>query len=85
MLFAVSFSTPSEKNGQVFNNADSFAMAFDLAWKQSESEHANKGFDTEQRLCEVLKKLNDHPFMMDEPLLAKQIGAFRVRLLNLSN
>lgn len=41
--------TPPSSN-QVFNNADSFALAFDEAWKRHSHQHPNHGLTSEQKV-----------------------------------
>jgi len=64
-----------------FNNADSFAMAFDAAWKKSTAIESDP--DGTSRLQSVLGSLQAHPFMESSPELARQVAEFRLRLLNL--
>ena len=66
-------------NDRVFNNADSFAMAFDDEWKKLKSE---KKSNTE-KLKISLATLKNHPFAKASPSRAKEIAEFRIRLLNL--
>jgi hypothetical protein len=64
---------------RLFNNADSFAQVFDEAWKRL----GPSAGDADQRLQSVLEQLADHPFALAEPELARQVGEFRIRLLDL--
>lgn len=64
-----------------FNNADSFAMAFDEAWKRSVSVDGDQ--DVTTRLESILIDLQGHPFMESSSELARQVAEFRLRLLNL--
>jgi hypothetical protein len=64
-----------------FNNADSFAMAFDAAWKLSVNADGEQ--DVTSRLASVMSSLQGHPFMESSSDLARQVAEFRLRLLNL--
>jgi hypothetical protein len=72
-----------DKPGQVFNNADSFGMAFDEAWQRHERTSPNHGLDTEQKKELMLEACADHPFMASNPAMARQVADFRIRLLGL--
>jgi hypothetical protein len=65
----------------VFNNADSFAQAFDEAWARHRNDHATA--DTTTRTSAVLAEVADHPFVIAQPELAQQVAQFRIRLLGL--
>ncbi|MEO1003521.1 MAG: hypothetical protein AAFX65_10485 [Cyanobacteria bacterium J06638_7] len=69
--------------GRQFNNADSFAQAFDEAWRGLEQQYPDHGLDREQKQALILKHLADHPFQRGQPELALQVAAFRLRLLGL--
>jgi hypothetical protein len=72
---------PEPPSNQVFNNADSFAQAFDEAWaRHCRQEH---NLDPQQRTPAVLALVADHPFAQQQPELAEQVAAFRIRLLGL--
>ncbi|SBO43491.1 hypothetical protein [Cyanobium sp. NIES-981] len=74
---------PAGSASQLFDNADSFAQAFDEAWKQlSRSDHGVE-LDREASLATVLEQLADHPFCRSSPELAEQVAQFRLRLLGL--
>jgi hypothetical protein len=68
---------------QVFNNADSFAQAFDEAWKQHEERQPHHGLNQEAKLALILEQVADHPFRLSEPDLSLQVATFRLRLLGL--
>jgi len=71
-----------ELNGnRQFNNADSFAMAFDEAWKNSVKADSDQ--DVTTRVTSVMLGLKEHPFMESSPEMAQQVAAFRLRLLDL--
>ena len=75
---------PSDSQGQVFANADSFAQAFDETWLAHERRQLHRDLDSEQKFALVLEALAAHPFRQQEPLLAEQVGRFRLRLLGLA-
>ena len=67
---------------RVFNNADSFAKAFDEEWKS----HRPKDDDfknLEDKLNKVLESIKEHPLVIDSPSKAREIALFRIRLLKL--
>jgi hypothetical protein len=66
-----------------FNNADSFAQAFDEAWHDHGRTNPAHGLDRAGRLVTVLEQLREHPFHRQNPELARQVAEFRVRLLGL--
>ena len=70
--------------GRVFNNADSFAMAFDSAWKDYVKQAEACNLSTDEKLDFVLETINNHPFYIDSPSRAVEIAAFRIKLLNLN-
>ncbi len=77
------FSQQGQGNDQLFDNADSFAMAFDAAWKHQEHLVKKTDLGKDERLREVLKDLKDHPFMKNSPSQANQVAKFRIKLLKL--
>ena len=70
-------------NDNTYNNADSFSIAFDAAWKDYEKE-TDKIISLEEKIEETLKKIETHPFLLDNPIESKNIALFRVKLLGLS-
>ncbi len=74
-------STPG--NGYSYNNADSFAMAFDDAWKDYSSKKMNKNKSKDDKVEIILKQIENHPFLKDYPEKARQVAKFRLRLLDL--
>ncbi len=65
-----------------YNNADSFAMAFDDAWaSNSFKEEIFKS--KEDKLEKTLEIIKDHPFVVNSPIEARKVASFRVRLLKL--
>jgi hypothetical protein len=66
-----------------FNNADSFAQAFDAAWHLYNRQHPNHDLDRDSKRALVLQSLADHPFQQSQPDLAAQVASFRLRLLGL--
>ncbi len=69
-------------SSKVYNNADSFSMVFDEAWKSNdfEKEEVNNKVD---KLEKVLDSIKDHPFLQNCPSEARKVAQFRIRLLNL--
>jgi hypothetical protein len=68
---------------QVFNNADSFAQAFDEAWQEHERLQPDHGLSAEDKVPLIMAQLDDHPFQQQQPERAAEVAAFRVRLLGL--
>lgn len=71
---------PEPPSDRSFNNADSFAQAFDQAWGHCAAAAGDAGEATLER---VLAQLSDHPFAAADPVTARQVGEFRIRLLGL--
>ena len=80
---AVSFISPDAGTDRVFDNADSFAMVFDRTWKQLRSS-SKAELSQEEHLEAVLEAMADHPFLISSPDMARQVAAFRIRLLELA-
>jgi hypothetical protein len=68
---------------QVFNNADSFAQAFDEAWKRHDRRQPGHGLEAKAKLRLILADVAEHPFRQSEPELSEQVARFRMRLLGL--
>tara|TARA_Y100000589_G_C26951009_1_gene546481 strand:+ start:48 stop:251 length:204 start_codon:yes stop_codon:yes gene_type:complete len=64
---------------RVFNNADSFSMAFDEQWEKINCEDINL------KISKTIENLSDHPFVINNPELAKKIADFRVNSLKRFN
>ena len=72
---------PSDR---AFNNADSFAQAFDETWERLSQGPAPAPPDQAEALLEaVLDLLKEHPFAAEDPAMARRVGEFRIRLLGL--
>tara|TARA_B100001029_G_C14725431_1_gene267404 strand:- start:49 stop:279 length:231 start_codon:yes stop_codon:yes gene_type:complete len=70
-------------NENLYNNADSFAMAFDAAWKDCTSGN-NEDVFLEERIQKTFEKIKTHPFLIENPIQSKNIALFRIKLLGLS-
>ena len=70
-------------NGNLYNNADSFAMAFDAAWKNCDLEN-DKDIKIEEKIQITFEKIKTHPFLIENPIQSKKIAFFRIKLLGLS-
>ena len=79
----MSFSAESQGGDGSYNNADSFAMAFDDAWKSYSSKKNQPPTSKEDKITLILNKIKDHPFLKSSPEKAKEIAIFRLRLLKL--
>ncbi len=70
---------------RLFNNADSFAMAFDDAWKKLAGDPSFKDQPIEKKILFIFEnKIAEHPFLIDNPQQAEQVAQFRIRLLDLT-
>jgi len=75
---------PEPPSDRAFNNADSFAQAFDEAWSGLRQGPTPAAPETVTAVLEaVLEQLRDHPFAAADPAMARQVGEFRIRLLGL--
>ena len=70
-------------NGNLYNNADSFAMSFDAAWKDCDLEN-DKDKKIEEKIQITFEKIKTHPFLIENPIQSKKIAFFRIKLLGLS-
>ena len=70
-------------NENLYNNADSFAMAFDAAWNDCDLGN-EKDKKIEQKIQIAFEKIKTHPFLIENPIQAKQVALFRIKLLGLS-
>ena len=55
-----------------YNNADSFAIAFDEEWQRVNCN------DKTQKIDKVIQLLSDHPFVVSNPENARNIAKFRI-------
>ena len=70
-------------NENLYNNADSFAIAFDAAWSNTDlGSHKEK--KVEDKIQITFEKIKTHPFLIENPIQAKNIALFRIKLLGLS-
>ncbi len=65
-----------------YNNADSFAMIFDTAWKEK-SLYQNKKLTIDQKIEKIIEENKEHPFIKSSRSEAINVAKFRLRLLNL--
>ena len=65
-----------------YNNADSFAMIFDEAWKENKSK-AEENLTNEARIEKIIEENKDHPFIKNSRSEAMNVAKFRLRLLQL--
>ena len=70
-------------NENLYNNADSFAMSFDAAWNDSGLEK-DKDKNIEEKIQITFENIKTHPFLVENPIQAKNVALFRVKLLGLS-
>jgi len=74
---------PQPFTDRLFNNADSFAQAFDEAWQDHGRREPGHGLSSADKLELILTCVAEHPFCLDDPGQARQVAEFRVRLLGL--
>ena len=70
-------------NENLYNNADSFAMAFDSAWKSCDLGN-NKDLKLDKKIELTFEKIKTHPFLVENPIQSKNIALFRIKLLGLA-
>ncbi len=70
-------------NENLYNNADSFAMAFDSAWNECDLGN-EKETEINEKIRISFEKIKTHPFLIQNPIQAKNIALFRIKLLGLS-
>ena len=70
-------------NENLYNNADSFAMAFDAAWNDCDLGN-EKNKKIEEKIQIIFEKIKTHPFLIENPIQAKNVALFRIKLLGLS-
>jgi len=63
---------------KLYNNADSFSMAFDEEWEKIKCE------DKSKKIKKVIEILREHPFVISNPEMAEKIANFRINLLGKS-
>ena len=57
---------------KLYDNADSFAMAFDDQWVNIKCD------DSRLKIDKVFELLSDHPFLASNPENARKIAEFRI-------
>ena len=62
---------------KTYNNADSFAISFDEEW------HKLNCNDMTQKIDKVIEILSDHPFVISNPVNARNIANFRINSLKI--
>jgi len=71
-------------NERQFNNPDSFAMAFDDAWKKISLLKSNIKLDQQEKIKLVFENIKEHPFIQTNLEQAQEIAIFRIKLLDLN-
>ena len=79
----MSFISPDAGTDRVFDNADSFAMVFDRTWKRLKGQDSDTAAG-DAFVDRVFEAMADHPFLVSSPEMARQVAAFRIRLLDLN-
>ena len=57
---------------KTYDNADSFAISFDEEWKKFDCNDINEKID------KVIEILSEHPFVISNPINARNIAKFRI-------
>ncbi len=57
---------------KTYDNADSFAMSFDEEWQKVNCN------DIDQKIDKVIEILSEHPFVVSNPSIARNIAKFRI-------
>ena len=70
-------------NENLYNNADSFAIAFDSAWKDCDQAN-DKDIKIDEKIGITFEKIKNHPFLIENPVQSKDIALFRIKLLGLA-
>ena len=70
-------------NENLYNNADSFAMAFDASWKDCD-QGGNQDLKIDEKIELAFEKIKTHPFLISNPIQSKNIALFRIKLLGLT-
>ena len=70
-------------NENLYNNADSFSMAFDAAWMSSDLGN-DKDIKIDEKIDMTFEKIKNHPFLIENPIQSKNIALFRIKLLRLT-
>ena len=65
-----------------YNNADSFAMVFDEAWRKNKFKTEDK-LTKEEKIEKIIEENKDHPFIKSSRSQAVNVAKFRLRLLQL--
>ncbi len=71
-----------QDNGISYNNADSFAMIFDEAWKKAGFSNEDD-LTIDQKINKIIEQNQEHPFVKSSPSEAISVAKFRLRLLEL--
>lgn len=74
---------PGFDSDQQFSNADSFAAAFDEAWRGLDRQADGQALSRSEKLDATLSQLSQHPFAQMDAARAREVGEFRLRLLGL--
>ena len=69
-------------NENLYDNPDSFAMAFDAAWKDCDLGN-NKDIKIDEKIEMTFEKIKTHPFLISNRVQSKNIALFRIKLLGL--
>ena len=70
-------------NENLYNNPDSFAMAFDTAWNDCDLGN-NQDLKLDEKIGIAFEKIKNHPFLISHPIQSKNIAIFRIKLLGLT-
>ena len=57
---------------KTYNNADSFASSFDEEWQKVNCQ------DLDKKIDKVIENISEHPFVLSNPVNARNVAKFRV-------
>ena len=73
----------SSNNNKLYNNADSFIIEFDEAWRSFKKYNKEVDLTIEEKLKIVLDEIRYHPFLKESYNKAKRVAEFRIEMLKL--
>ena len=71
-----------QSQGNLYNNADSFAMIFDEAWQKSDIKN-DDNLTIDDKIKKIIDENKEHPFIQSSPSQAFSVAKFRLRLLQI--
>ena len=62
----------------LYNNADSFAMAFDAAWKDCDLGN-NKDIKIDEKIEIAFENIKNHPILISNQIKSKNVALYRIK------